>query len=82
MKVQIHLQRKIGTTNQMIYGQFIEHFHRQVYGGIYDPDNPLADKNGLEWNLVLLKYAGQWTDWVSIHKYWDKNQFKVDFKPH
>jgi hypothetical protein len=24
----------------MIYGHFIEHFHRQIYGGIFDPGNP------------------------------------------
>ena len=24
----------------MIYGHFIEHFHRQIYGGIYDPEIP------------------------------------------
>ena len=25
--------------NKMIFGHFIEHFHTQVYGGIYDPDS-------------------------------------------
>jgi alpha-N-arabinofuranosidase len=23
--------------NRMIFGQFIEHFHRQIYGGIFEP---------------------------------------------
>ena len=31
----------------MIYGHFIEHFHRQIYGGVYDPGNPLSDEDGL-----------------------------------
>jgi alpha-N-arabinofuranosidase len=25
------------TYNRMIFGQFIEHFHRQIYGGIFEP---------------------------------------------
>ena len=30
----------------MIYGHFIEHFHRQIYGGVYDPENLLSDEKG------------------------------------
>lgn len=29
-----------------IYGYFIEHFHRVVYGGIYRPGSPLSDERG------------------------------------
>ena len=32
--------------DQMIFGQFIEHFHRQIYGGIFEPGSPLADADG------------------------------------
>lgn len=38
----------IGKRNPMLYGQFIEHFHRQIYGGIFDPTNALSDDDGLE----------------------------------
>lgn len=27
--------------NHMIFGHFIEHFHTQIYGGIYDPGSNL-----------------------------------------
>jgi len=38
--------------NHMIFGQFIEHFHRQVYGGIFDPGSPLSDKMGLREDVI------------------------------
>lgn len=38
--------------NPMILGQFIEHFHRQVYGGIFEPGSPLADEIGLRKDVV------------------------------
>ncbi|MDR1762940.1 MAG: hypothetical protein LBR64_03140 [Dysgonamonadaceae bacterium] len=38
--------------NRMIFGQFIEHFHRQIYGGIFEPGSPLADKDGFRTDVV------------------------------
>ncbi|MGL6193220.1 MAG: hypothetical protein ACRC2T_00190 [Thermoguttaceae bacterium] len=32
--------------DRMILGQLIEHFHRQIYGGIFEPGSPLADEDG------------------------------------
>lgn len=40
------------TYNPMIFGQFIEHFHNQVYGGIYDPGSPLADADGFRTDVI------------------------------
>ncbi len=42
----------IGEISPMIYGHFIEHFHRQIYGGVYDPGNPLSDKNGFRSDVL------------------------------
>ena len=36
----------IGTIDRRIYGSFIEHLGRAVYGGIYEPEHPEADENG------------------------------------
>ena len=36
----------------MLFGQFLEHFHRQVYGGVFDPGSPLADKNGFRTDVI------------------------------
>jgi alpha-L-arabinofuranosidase len=36
----------------MIFGQFIEHFHRQIYGGIYQPGSKLADQEGFRTDVI------------------------------
>ena len=36
----------------MIYGQFLEHFHRQVYGGVFEPGSPLADERGFRLDVI------------------------------
>ena len=44
--------RRIGRRDPMIYGHFIEHFHRQIYGGVYDPGNPLSGEDGLRKDVI------------------------------
>ena len=44
--------RVMGQRNEMIYGHFIEHFHRQIYGGVYDPESPFADEEGLRTDVL------------------------------
>ena len=41
-----------GTRDFMIFGHFLEHFHRQIYGGIYDPGSPLADVRGFRTDVI------------------------------
>ena len=36
----------------MIFGGFLEHFHKQVYGGVFDPGSPLADAQGFRTDVV------------------------------
>jgi alpha-N-arabinofuranosidase len=36
----------------MIFGGFLEHFERQVYGGVFDPGSPLADENGFRRDVL------------------------------
>ena len=38
--------------NRMIFGQFIEHFHRQIYGGIFDPGSKLSDSAGFRKDVI------------------------------
>lgn len=52
MELYVCPQRVIGKRNPMIYGHFIEHFHRQIYGGVYDPASPLADEDGLRRDVL------------------------------
>ena len=42
MKLYVNRKREVGTRSPMLYGHFIEHFHRQIYGGIYDPDSQIG----------------------------------------
>ena len=37
---------KIAKVDNRIFGSFIEHLGRAVYGGIYEPGHPEADENG------------------------------------
>ena len=36
MPLNVHItpDRVVGQRSPMLYGHFIEHFHRQIYGGI------------------------------------------------
>ncbi|SFL35587.1 alpha-N-arabinofuranosidase [Gracilibacillus orientalis] len=45
-KIEVNTRRILSTSNSMIYGHFIEHFHRQIYGGIFDPASPLQMSKG------------------------------------
>ena len=42
----------IGRIDPRIYGSFIEHLGRAVYGGIYEPGHPTADKNGFRRDVM------------------------------
>jgi len=50
--VTVNLTHDVGKVSPLIYGQFLEHFHRIVYGGVYDPQSPLADKNGFRQDVI------------------------------
>ncbi len=69
MKASITLAKefKTGDIDPRLYGSFIEHLGRAVYGGIYDPSHPTADEDGLrldvidlvkELNVPLVRYPG------------------------
>jgi len=36
----------------MLFGGFLEHFNRQVYGGVFEPGSPLSDENGFRTDVV------------------------------
>lgn len=45
---------KIGEVDKRIYGSFIEHLGRAVYGGIYEPGHPEADEDGFRKDVIKL----------------------------
>ncbi len=49
----------IGQIDPRIYGSFIEHLGRAVYGGIYEPGHPTADEKGFRQDVIdLVKKLG------------------------
>jgi alpha-L-arabinofuranosidase len=66
-KITLSKELRIGDIDPRIYGSFIEHIGRAVYGGIYEPDHPSADKDGFrkdvlklvkELNVPIVRYPG------------------------
>jgi len=45
---------KIGEVDPRLYGSFIEHLGRAVYGGIYEPGHPTADDMGFRTDVLDL----------------------------
>ena len=49
----------IGRIDPRIYGSFIEHLGRAVYGGIYEPGHPTADEQGFRRDVIeMVRGAG------------------------
>ncbi len=48
----IESHRGLTLYNRMVFGQFLEHFHRQVYGGVFEPGSPLADGRGFRRDVI------------------------------
>lgn len=51
-RIKIDLDRKIGTIDKNIYGNFTEHLGRCIYGGIYDEGSPLSDSDGFRKDVL------------------------------
>lgn len=54
VKIFINKHHEISQIDKRIYGSFIEHLGRAVYGGIYDPTHPTADENGFRKDVLEL----------------------------
>ena len=50
----LHKDFVIGKVDKRLYGSFIEHLGRAVYGGIYEPGHPEADENGFRSDVIRL----------------------------
>lgn len=55
-KAQVILSKDftVGKVDRRIYGSFIEHLGRAVYGGIYESGHPLADEKGFRKDVMEL----------------------------
>ena len=52
VKMTVDKDYKIGEIDKRMYGSFIEHIGRAVYGGIYEPGHPLADEQGFRRDVI------------------------------
>lgn len=65
--IKIDTDRTIGKVSPLLFGNFVEHLGRCVYGGIYEPGSPLADEKGFrkdvlqavkDLNVSVTRYPG------------------------
>lgn len=89
MKAKITLAKefKIGEIDKRMYGSFVEHLGRAVYGGIYEPGHPTADEDGFrtdvidlvkKLNVPIVRYPGG--NFVSGYK-WEDGVGPVENRP-
>jgi alpha-N-arabinofuranosidase len=52
--VTAHRDYTISKIDDRVYGAFLEHLGRAIYTGIYEPDHPTADKNGMRGDVAQL----------------------------
>ncbi len=51
-RIVINADRQLGAIHPHVYGQFIEHLERCIYGGIYEPGSPLSDERGFRSDVL------------------------------
>ena len=70
----------------MLFGQFLEHFHRQVYGGVFEPGSALSDAQGFRLDVAealreLRVPAVRWPGGCFVSAYHWKNGVGPDRQP-
>ncbi len=50
----VHPAFTVGPVSPRLFGSFVEHLGRGVYGGIYDPGHPSADADGFRADVIEL----------------------------
>ena len=87
VKITLDKAYKVAKVDDRLFGSFIEHLGRAVYGGIYQPGHPTADKYGYRQDVVqlvrelqvpLIRYPGG--NFVS-NFFWEDSVGPVDKRP-
>ena len=52
MKLYIDPRRVLCNRDEKLYGQFLEHFDRQIYGGVFMPGHPMSDEDGFRQDVL------------------------------
>ena len=53
-RIVVDPARQIGSVDRNVFGGFVEHLGRCVYGGLYDEGSPLADAQGFRTDVLGL----------------------------
>jgi len=53
-RIVVDPARQLGTVDRNVFGGFVEHLGRCIYGGLYDEGSPLADRNGFRQDVMGL----------------------------
>jgi alpha-L-arabinofuranosidase len=93
--VTAHKDYTISKIDSRVYGAFLEHLGRAIYTGIYEPDHPTADANGMrgdvidlvrELDIPMVRYPGgnfvsayNWEDGIGPR---DKRPTRLDLAWH
>jgi alpha-N-arabinofuranosidase len=65
--VTVSVDKVTAQISPLIYGQFVEHLGRAIYGGLYEENSPLSDENGFRTDVLekvkalhppLMRYPG------------------------
>ena len=83
-RVYLDSRRTLPTIDRNLFGSFLEHLGRAIYGGIYDPGSKLSDSNGFRKDVLeeikhlavpIIRYPGgnfvsgyHWLDGVGPKK--------------
>ena len=51
-RIKIDTDRRLGRVDRRIFGQFIEHLGRCIYGGVFDEGSPLSDERGFRLDVL------------------------------
>ena len=86
-KMIISKDFQIAEIDKRIYGNFVEHLGRGIYGGIYQPGHPAADEHGFrkdvieltrELQIPIIRYPGG--NFVSNY-YWEDGVGPISERP-
>lgn len=51
-KIKLDVDRRVDEIDENIFGSFVEHLGRCVYGGIYDKESPRSDEDGFRGDVI------------------------------
>ncbi len=77
-RIRVDRESILATVDERLFGSFVEHLGRAIYGGVYQPDHELADEDGFrtdvlelvrELRVPVIRYPGG--NYVSAYKWED-----------